>query len=122
MIRHALRFIKVLTTRVDDSRAFLIYAPWKGVFGCHFSVNVPIKGEGDDGIEFGKEWSNNPFRILRVYTHARRNPYAKAAIFYVRLSKNRSASTISTFINHKPAPIFPEVETKPGEPNAEGHA
>lgn len=67
----------------------LTYAPWRGHFGVHYTTQA--------GMTY-KKWTNNPFEWYGLYTRIQGGPSVKAAFLYFRLTKDRPAVTISTYI------------------------
>ncbi len=68
----------------------LHYAPWRGHFGVHYRM------AGGTGHRW---WGDDPIKWWRVYTTIKRGKYVKAAFLYFRLTKDRPAVAIATYIN-----------------------
>lgn len=67
----------------------LTYAPWRGHLGVHYTMQSGT---------VHRWWGNDPIKWVTVYSTIKQGEHVKAAFMYFRLSKNRPAVVIDTYI------------------------
>lgn len=70
----------------------LTYAPWRGHFGVHYTM---------DSGTVHRWWGDNPLKWREVYTTIKQGDHVKAAFLYFRLTKDRPAVVLDTYIRRK---------------------